>query len=398
MREQILGLTTPLTAVVFMVTLLVMWRQGRMGRHVLVFAIGYGLFAIGFGVTHLFPTGSPLLFHVSQLFYAAASTCLIWGVCHRIGVSVSLPALGITYVAAALALVVAVVLSDDAGPRLIIVNTGYGVMFVIGAVTLLGSPRRGWMDNLIIAALALNALDFLLRPSLTLLAEGAIPVGEYRQSIYYSVINLVLTVKALGVAMVLIGACFLDMFNAVHERAKFDPMTGLRMREAFEKGVNARLAAASREGVPVSLVVADIDHFKQVNDLWGHQAGDEAIAAFGALLSDSTRKNDLAGRVGGEEFCVLVWDCAEASALQLAERLRLACAQLVHPALGDGICLTASFGVVDWRGGESYAAMFARADAALYSAKEAGRNRVASDAGRAARAHVVPARGVVAAA
>ena len=379
MREQILGLITPLTAVVFMATLLIMWQRGRMGRHVLAFAVGYGFFALGFGVTHLLPTDSLLLFHTSQLFYALASGCLIWGICDRADVQLSLPALVMTYVGAALALVVAVLLSSDAGPRLVIVNTGYGVMFVIGTVTLLGSAKREWIDRLIIAALAINAADFLLRPSLTLLAEGAIPVAEYRESIYYSVINLILTVKALGVAMVLIGACFVDLVNSVRDRGNFDAMTGLRMRHAFEREVNARLTIAARDNLPVSMVVADIDHFKQVNDLWGHQAGDEAIAAFGKLLGSMIRENDLAGRVGGEEFCIFVWDCHGDAAARLAERIRVAFSLTVHPALGDGICLTASFGVVERTARESYHGMFARADAELYRAKNGGRNRVASE-------------------
>ncbi len=379
MREQILGLTTPLTAIVFMTTLLLLWQRGGVGRHVLAFALGYLFFGLGFGITHLFPTDSPFLFHATQLFYALASGCLIWGVCDRIGLAVSLPALGMTYGAAALALVAAVLLSQDAGPRLVIVNTGYGVMFVIGAVTLLGSTRREWIDRLIIAALVINAADFLLRPSLTLLAEGAIPVAEYRQSIYYSVINLVLTVKALGMAMVLLGASFHDLVRNVRERGSFDSMTGLRIRHAFEKEADRRLVTAAHNGVPVCMVVADIDHFKQVNDLWGHQAGDSAIAAFGELLGSMIREEDLAGRVGGEEFCVLVWDCRGDAAARLAERVRLAFARLVHPALGEGICLTASFGVVERKGRENYHTLFARADAELYRAKNGGRNRVASE-------------------
>jgi len=381
MREQILGLITPLTAIVFMTMLLVMWQRGGMGRHVLAFAIAYGLFALGFGVTHLFPTDSPFLFHATQLCYAAASGCLIWGVCERAGAPVNLPALLLTYGGSALALVAAVLLSNDAGPRLVIVNTGYGVMFVIGAVTLLHSTQREWIDRLLIAALVINAVDFLLRPSLTLLAEGAIPVAEYRQSIYYSVINLVLTVKALGMAMVLIGASFLDLIHSVRDRGNFDAMTGLRMRHNFEKEVERRLALASRDGLPVSVVVADIDHFKQVNDLWGHQAGDDAIAAFGKLVASMIREEDLAGRVGGEEFCVLVWDCKGDAASRLAERIRVAFSQQVHPALGEGICLTASFGVVERADREAYHSMFARADSELYRAKHGGRNRVASEAG-----------------
>lgn len=379
MREQILGLITPLTAVVFMATLLVVWHRGKMGRNVLGFAVGYGFFALGFGVTHLFPTDSPFLFHTTQLFYALASACLIWGVCERAGVQLSLSALFMTYGGAALALVAAVLLSSDAGPRLVIVNTGYGVMFVIGTVTLLGSDKREMIDRIIIAALAINAADFLLRPSLTLLAEGAIPVAEYRQSIYYSVINLVLTVKALGLAMVLIGACFLDLITSVRNRGNFDDMTGLRMRQAFEREVSSRLVIAAREDLPVSMVVADIDHFKQVNDLWGHQAGDQAIAAFGKLLGSMIRESDVAGRVGGEEFCIIVWDCQGDAAARLAERIRQAFSLLVHPALGEGICLTASFGVVERAPRESYHSMFSRADAELYRAKNGGRNRVASE-------------------
>lgn len=374
MREQILGLTTPLLAMVFAIGFLALWRRGGMGDYVLAFAVSYFLFAIGFFVTHLSPTNSPYTFHATQLFYAAGAATLVWGACDRVGRRAHLGTLATVYGVAASTLLVAVFLSQEAGPRLLIVNTGYGVMFVIGIVTLLGVPRRDLFDRLVIAILAINAIDFLVRPMITLLIEGSIDVAMYRQSIYYSVINLVLSTKALATGIVLFGACMHDLIADLRERSDRDLLTGLRNRRAFQDEVDLVLDRARDGEVPVSLLVADIDHFKQVNDIWGHQAGDQAIAAFGKLIGRTVRGSDVTGRIGGEEFCILVWNCTEVEAERLAERIRIAFAQMSHKDIGADISLTASFGVTQWQSGEPYRKLFGRADAALYTAKESGRN------------------------
>jgi diguanylate cyclase (GGDEF)-like protein len=122
--------------------------------------------------------------------------------------------------------------------------------------------------------------------------------------------------------------------------------------------------------------VADIDNFKQVNDIWGHQSGDEAISGFGRLIEGMVRGCDTAGRIGGEEFCIAVWNCPNEPATRLAERIRVAFARLEHAGIGSDIRLTASFGVATARAGENYRELFARADAALYLAKSGGRNQV----------------------
>lgn len=107
--------------------------------------------------------------------------------------------------------------------------------------------------------------------------------------------------------------------------------------------------------------------------------GDRAIATFSGLISDTIRTTYLAGRIGGQEFCVPVWDCNTPQALGLAERLRLALAQREHEGIGNDVRLTASFGVTAVHRGEGYARAFSRADAALYAAKQAGRNQVVID-------------------
>ncbi|MEM7666589.1 MAG: GGDEF domain-containing protein [Pseudomonadota bacterium] len=376
MQTQILGLLTPLMALLFAATFAVFWRAGRMKRHVLGFAICYGLFSVGFLITHLLPGDAIYLFHTTQAVYSFGVTLFVASICERAGQRLHLGSFAVVYAISALALALMIGLSDDVGPRLIIVNIGYGVMFAMGITTLLTAGRRNWIDVAIIAVMALQATDFLIRPTLTLLFERTISAEVYQESVYYSVIGLVLGVKSITTAMVLIGATIVEWTTTVRESGERDTLTGLSNRGSFEQSMRSLLPRAQTEARPLSLVVADIDHFKQVNDIWGHQAGDLAISGFGDLIANMVRGCDTAGRIGGEEFCIAVWNCENEPAERLAERIRQAFACLKHSGLNDDIRLTASFGVATAREGETYEHLFARADAALYRAKSNGRNRV----------------------
>ncbi len=376
MQTQILGLVTPLMALFFAATFVVLWRVGRMKRHVLGFGIAYALSAVGFLITHFLPADAFYLFHVTQVFYALGSTLLVASVCERAGQRLHLGSFAAVYLISALALGLTVSFSNDVGPRLVVVNMGYGVMFAMGVTTLLTARRRSVIDVAIIAIIAFQAADFLVRPTLTLLFEKSIPAQVYRESIYYSLIGLVLGVKGVTTAIVLIGATIAEWTNALRESSERDALTGLLNRGAFEQSMRNLLPRAQTEGRPLSLVVADIDHFKQVNDIWGHQAGDQAISSFGGLIDQMVRGSDAAGRIGGEEFCIAVWNCPNDPAERLAERIRQGFARLEHASLNDDIRLTASFGVATARDGETYEQLFARADSALYRAKSSGRDRV----------------------
>ncbi|WP_299328802.1 diguanylate cyclase [Parasphingopyxis sp.] len=376
MQTQILGLVTPLMALFFAVTFVVLWRVGRMKRHVLGFGIAYALSAVGFLITHLLPADAFYVFHMTQIFYSLASVVMLASVCERAGQRLHLGSFVAVYLISALTLAVAVSFSNDVGPRLIIVNMGYGVMFAMGVTTLLTARRRSVMDIAIIAVMAFQAVDFLVRPTLTLLFEQSIPAAVYRDSIYYSLIGLVLGVKGVTTAMVLIGAAIAEWTTALRESSERDALTGLQNRGSFEQSIRKLLPRAQTERRPLSLVVADIDHFKQVNDIWGHQAGDQAISGFGKLIRETVRGCDIAGRIGGEEFCIAVWNCETEPAHRLAERIRQTFVRLEHAGLSDDIRLTASFGVATARDRETYEQLFARADAALYRAKSKGRDRV----------------------
>ncbi|WP_226698930.1 GGDEF domain-containing protein [Qipengyuania gaetbuli] len=379
MREQIIGLITPLSAVIFCVLFLVIWKRGKMDNYVLAFAATYFFFTVGFTVTHLLDTASSYVFHLTQFFYSLSVASAIWGLTRRVGQPPYLGALLLVYGLSAVTLAVAVAVSADISSRLIIVNTGYGVMYVIGLMSLLNAHRREVIDRFVIFMHVLLAAQFLIRPVITLMFEGSIIASEYRESIYYSVVNLSLSIISLSSALVLLGACIYDQMVAVREKAELDMLTGLRTRRAFEQDVIAWLEKAKQEAVPVSLVVADIDHFKAVNDVYGHQTGDNAIAEFGEVIRSTIRDTDIAGRIGGEEFCVLAWNCDGAAAMAMAERVRRRFGDRAIEGMPEDHRLTASFGVAGRDEGEGYGRLFARCDAALYAAKQGGRNRIVHD-------------------
>ncbi|MEO1221519.1 MAG: GGDEF domain-containing protein [Pseudomonadota bacterium] len=376
MQTQLLGMLTPLMALLFAVTFALFWKLGKMRRHVLGFAIGYSFFAAGYLVTHFLPPDAIYLFHTTQLLYSFAVVTMVTSICERVGQRINIPLLLGIYAVSALVLALAVSVTNDVAPRLIIVNTGYGAMYIVCLTTILTAPRRGLVDYAILAIVALWGMDFLVRPNLTLMFQSTIADAAYRESLYYSIIGLVLGVKSVLGAMVLMGATIAEWTNSLRESSEQDSLTGLHNRAAFEDAMRTIMPKAHAEGRPLSLVVADIDHFKQVNDIWGHQAGDRAIASFGKLIGGMVRGCDTCGRVGGEEFCIAVWNCPNEPAERLAERIRQAFAQLNHDGLNDDIRLTASFGVATALEDENYERLFARADAALYAAKSKGRNRV----------------------
>jgi two-component system cell cycle response regulator len=165
------------------------------------------------------------------------------------------------------------------------------------------------------------------------------------------------------------------------ELALTDPLTGLNNRRYMETHLDALCEQARASGQPLSLLVADIDSFKAVNDTFGHDAGDGVLREFARRLRRNTRGIDLVCRIGGEEFVVVMPDTALDRACQIGERLRAAVAVEPFAASGAQLRVTASVGIATFRGpADTVQAMFRRADRALYGAKRAGRNRVVADA------------------
>ncbi|WP_432524584.1 diguanylate cyclase [Kineococcus sp. SYSU DK006] len=164
-----------------------------------------------------------------------------------------------------------------------------------------------------------------------------------------------------------------ELVARLREAAETDALTGLRNRRALDELLVHRFADAAARAGTCAVLVLDLDHFKALNDTHGHQAGDEALRAVGQLLRADLREGTVAARYGGEEFCVLAPDLAPAEALALGERLRAR----VQAVTGTAAPLTVSIGVASFpQDGDDVAPVLAAADAALYRAKAAGRDRV----------------------
>jgi two-component system, cell cycle response regulator len=159
--------------------------------------------------------------------------------------------------------------------------------------------------------------------------------------------------------------------------ATVDPLTSLLNRRAFFAAMDLELERARRRTYPVSVIMMDVDHFKQINDQYGHAFGDIVLAAFGASLSQQLRRVDLVARFGGEEFIAMLSGTDSSGAEIVAERLRATLESIdLRTALGVRVQATASFGVATWDRGETRDALLDRADRAMYDAKHSGRNRV----------------------
>ena len=166
-----------------------------------------------------------------------------------------------------------------------------------------------------------------------------------------------------------------ERVQSLHEKATRDPLTQVANRAEFDRVHALFLETHLQSQASCSLIICDIDHFKKVNDTYGHQAGDAALIAFANVLRSACRAGDLVARYGGEEFAMLCADCDNVTATTRAEEIRRSLEQMPQAAL-NGNCITVSFGVTEMQGGDTPETMLRRADRALYQAKEGGRNRV----------------------
>jgi two-component system cell cycle response regulator len=177
-----------------------------------------------------------------------------------------------------------------------------------------------------------------------------------------------------------IGERIINLEHRILELANTDSLTGLLNRRAFMERMEQEMSRAQREKKPLSLILADIDHFKSVNDTYGHQIGDLVLQRFVGQLTTSTRPYDFLGRYGGEEFVVCLPGADGLKAASVSERMRRQVEDMetMLPDDSRSIRITASFGTASYsiESGKNIDLLIKRADDALYLAKNKGRNCV----------------------
>ena len=189
------------------------------------------------------------------------------------------------------------------------------------------------------------------------------------------------------------GGGFVRTFTDITERkrleqelervSRIDALTGVMTRRAFDQRLIEEIERARRFDHPLTLLMADFDHFKRVNDTWGHHAGDAVLRSFVSMCQQACRVHDLVGRLGGEEFTLLLPETEIDAAVVAAERLRDAVAQrpIDLDTPGQSLHVTVSVGVAQLRASDGASELIQRADRALYAAKAAGRNCVRCEEG-----------------
>jgi diguanylate cyclase (GGDEF)-like protein len=199
--------------------------------------------------------------------------------------------------------------------------------------------------------------------------------GNFASSIWGAIFAVELVLYAVGTVFVIFMLVSERAVTTHKQAASCDPLTGLFNRRGFSEATGRMIEREAKAGRPVTVMIFDIDHFKSINDRFGHPAGDEVLKLFASVITGTLRITDLSGRIGGEEFASML-PCALEEALQAAERVREAFATSGIEIDSAPVVTTVSIGVAGGPAGTELDVLLAAADTALYQAKRGGRNRV----------------------
>ncbi len=375
--DQYFALIVPASSLLLGTALIACWAAMREQRYLLWIAAGYIVSAVPLAAQSLM--GNAQLADWAVLtggFYLAGAWAISRGMAERYGGRAH-PGLAMGIAAVTLVLLYYFSqVSEQLWLRMLLLNAGMFLLQVlpVRSIFYMAASRNRlerwlWGSYLLLIAYALIRLMVVV----ALLPEAS--MGELTRSGWWVLMLAANMLISLGYLLILLACTVREIFQTLRNERDHDALTCLLNRRAFWESAQQSLRGPRSPGW--ALLVCDVDHFKGVNDAWGHAAGDQVLQIVGQTLLQQVRQDDLVARYGGEEFVVLL-RCADMSvAASVAERMRRQLSQTHCSAIAGAV--TASFGVAWVASFQDLPQALERGDALLYQAKKSGRNQVVWD-------------------
>ncbi len=339
------------------------------------YVAGMSNFLIEFGIA----TFGTSAFAVISAFIALLAAMAVFnvGIARKYAVPAPWPAMILLIAVSVVTCYLTLDMPRQSFTRMLLYQAPYFVMQAI-AVSIVGRAKgRGILDNALMALFAASALQFLSKPFVFRWFGGTgATAQDYLWTNYALFSQSMGTVFAMAIALMLLVILVRDTLADATARSEADALSGLLNRGGFEARAGEAIEGARRLGNPVSLIICDLDHFKAVNDTFGHASGDRVIVTFSGFLRSAMAGHHVAGRIGGEEFAILLPGTNLVAARLFAEGARNAFSALAIEGMPETKRFTASFGVAELTQGETVTDLMERADKALYLAKNSGRDCV----------------------
>ncbi len=370
---NVIGLLNTSMAAIFCIAMFAIWRINRNLYYILVFCISYAMRSFCFVLFYFaFSMSNYNIRFSANVLLMVSIVLLSVGLSDRRGqkpryaalLTIATITLGLLYYSQ--------FIEQNLLARVIILNSGLAVVSLVMLLDVSKASARTPVEQVLVGLLLVSCAGFLLRP-LFLIASGV--HEEQSEGAYWLVVSisdaLICAMTAVGIFAVVAG----DLMDGIKSDAQIDTLSGLFNRRGFEPRA---LDALARQTInaPAAMIMSDLDHFKSINDRFGHSGGDRIIQRFSEVLKETAPRDAVMARVGGEEFAIMLPPGEAVAAHRLAEEVRSAFKQIASDIVSGEANPTASFGIAIARENEDLRTLMERADRALYQAKSDGRDCV----------------------
>ncbi len=378
--QLFISLLNPAIGLSFATVFFLLWLHRR-ERYIAYAAGAYVATAIAFLIQDVAPTLPMQLQRLpANIGFLLTGALFAAAIIRRYGLAVAWRAIAATMLVSTIVFTWFLIARPSIPGRIYAISIGAGIiaLMIVRALWPLDKPHL--IDKVLFLVALFSAANLIVRPILILtLSDGYATYDGFQQSIYWTTVQFSQAMVSVVAAISLMVAVAIDQISELRRQVDDDNLSGLLNRRGFEGAAGAAVRACTDAGRPAALLIADLDHFKAINDTHGHIAGDLCLQSVARVLLATLPGGSVAARYGGEEFCVVLPGMDLDAVLAIAEDVRAAL-QAMPPLNGNagGPAVTSSIGAVSRvpSGVACADLLLTLADGALYLAKANGRNRV----------------------